>query len=88
MSANFAPLIQESQRVRRRRPVLRSAILLGALAAGTLVIASAASAQTISNPALLPGGDSGANDRFGSSLAMVGDTLIVGAPRDNPNGRF
>ncbi|AVP96255.1 hypothetical protein C7S18_03190 [Ahniella affigens] len=50
------------------------------------VISVAVNAATIANPATLPGGDGGAGDYFGSALALAGDTLVVGAPRDRPNG--
>lgn len=55
------------------------ALFLCCLSTGSL-------ATTIDNPALQVGGDGGIDDRFGDALALSGDTLIVGAPRDNPNG--
>lgn len=57
---------------------------------GLLLLLGAAAmtgdAATIANPATLPGGNGGDGDNFGVSLALAGDTLVVGSPRDDANG--
>lgn len=52
-----------------------------------LVASTAGAAQLkIADPETLPGGDGGTADNFGYSVAIEGDTLVVGAPNDNVNG--
>jgi hypothetical protein len=76
----------QGEPILRRRPIRRMPSAFRIAVCLLSMIASAAGAATIENPALLPGGDGGGGDRFGTALALAGDTLIVGVPNDNPNG--
>jgi FG-GAP repeat protein len=59
--------------------------IFAALVMAALTLASAQSAAVISQQAYLKASNTGASDDFGCSVAVSGDTLVVGACSEDSN---
>ena len=82
MRAVFAPQSTGAYRVRRPAELVVATLLFGTLAALTatmLAVPTAWAAPMPAQQAYLKASNTGADDNFGASVAVSGNTLVVGA---------